>query len=103
MEREILRNLETIMDDGLPLDKIASFYKDTDNAAKQSLLDRYTFCEYMRNEVSILITDFPAIRVFHSSISRTVDDSASREITDFIMSQLLLYSTLSVNIDSRIS
>ncbi|KAK3715351.1 hypothetical protein QZH41_010173, partial [Actinostola sp. cb2023] len=50
-EREILEKLEIIMEVGLPLDKIIHYYKNTQNAAKQILLDRYTFCEYMKTEV----------------------------------------------------
>ena len=41
------------MAEGLPLQKIVAYYKDTNNAAKQSILDRYSFCEYMKNEVGI--------------------------------------------------
>ncbi|XP_031554013.1 uncharacterized protein LOC116291030 [Actinia tenebrosa] len=50
-ERLILKNLEVIMEIGLPNEKITSYYDKTPNAAKQVLLDGYSFCEYLIEEV----------------------------------------------------
>lgn len=40
------------MDEGLPVHKIANYFKNNTIAAKQALLDKYSFCEFMRKEVS---------------------------------------------------
>lgn len=37
------------MEEGLPLNKVINYYKDTENAAKQTILDRYSFCEHMKS------------------------------------------------------
>ena len=53
-ERQILDNIEVIMEKGIPTEKIADYFKNTEKAAYQVLLDRYSFCEFMKNEVYLL-------------------------------------------------
>lgn len=51
MEREILHNIEDIVDHALPLEKLKKGYTDL-NTAKNLILNRVTFCQ-RRIDVSI--------------------------------------------------